>query len=89
MNVNFNNVGIGTGTFGIGQGIEGQKVEGQKAKDAGQDIRFSGTEALDVLHGSEPVADVPAAELSREDGLGRLVSSAFNLPPPPMPQFAV
>ena len=32
-------------------------------------------------------SEVPAAALSREDALGRLVTSAFNFPPPPMPTF--
>ena len=31
--------------------------------------------------------DVSETTLSREDALGRLISSAFNLPPPPMPKF--
>ena len=40
------------------------------------------------LESSEPVADVPADALSRDDALGKLVNSVFNLPPPPMPTFA-
>lgn len=82
MNVNFSNIGAGTGIFGTGQ-----KIEGQPAKIARQDLRLSDSQAFDVLMGSEPVADVPAGELVRDDGLGRLVLSAFNLPPPPMPEF--
>lgn len=42
---------------------------------------------LDALGKSEPLAEVPDAALSRDDELGRLVSAAFNLPPPPMPEF--
>ena len=42
---------------------------------------------LDALGKSEPIAEVPDAALSRDDELGRLVSAAFNLPPPPMPEF--
>ena len=30
---------------------------------------------------------VPDSALDRDDPLGRLVSSAFSLPPPPMPAF--
>ena len=89
MNINFNNISVGTGTFGIGQMSEGQKAESEKAKVASQDLQYSGVQAFDPLHGSEPVTDVPAAELSREDDLGKLVSAAFNLPPPPMPNFNV
>ena len=43
---------------------------------------------LDALEKSEPLAEVPDAALSRDDELGKLVSTAFNLPPPPMPNFA-
>ena len=31
--------------------------------------------------------DVPESALTRNDTLGNLVSSAFNLPAPPMPKF--
>ena len=31
--------------------------------------------------------DVPDAALSRGDSLGKLIRSAFNYPPPPMPNF--
>ena len=31
--------------------------------------------------------DVPESALTRNDTLGTLVSSAFNLPAPPMPKF--
>jgi len=31
--------------------------------------------------------EIPDAALSRDDTLGQLVQSAFNLPPPPMPAF--
>ena len=45
-------------------------------------------ERLAALASAEPVADVSDAALSRDDALGKLVSSAFNLPPPPMPAFS-
>ena len=32
-------------------------------------------------------AQIPDAALSRDDALGKLIGSAFNLPPPPMPDF--
>ena len=89
MNVNFSNIGIGTGAFGGSQNVEGLKVESQKAKTDSQDLRLSPSPTLDVLRGSEPVSDVPAGELVRNDDLGNLVSFAFNLPPPPMPNFNV
>jgi len=33
------------------------------------------------------ISNVPDAALDRNDALGRLISSAFNMPPPPMPAF--
>ena len=92
MNINFSSIGIGSRTFGIGdqtkvdgQKMEGQNIEGQKTGE--REFRLSNANAVDILVGSEPVADVPDSELARDDGLGHLVSSAFNLPPPPMPEF--
>lgn len=32
-------------------------------------------------------ATIPPETFSRDDDLGRLVASAFTLPPPPMPEF--
>lgn len=89
MNVNLGNYGIGTRTFGMNDvpKVEGEKVGGQMSKAESRGFRPSEASSLDILAGSEPVADVPAGELVRDDGLGRLVSSAFNLPPPPMPEF--
>lgn len=40
------------------------------------------------LSSAEPTAAVPDAALRRDDDLGKLVSSAFSLPPPQMPVFA-
>ncbi len=36
---------------------------------------------------AEPTLDIPDAALTRDDPLGDLVKTAFNLPPPPMPNF--
>ncbi len=33
-------------------------------------------------------AAIPAEALTRDDALGKLVGSAFALPPPPMPNFS-
>ena len=87
MNINFNNIGIGNGAYGIGDQakVDGSKVEGQKT--GGQEVRFSGAQSFDVIRGSEPIAEVPDSALTRDDELGRLVSSAFNFPPPAMPEF--
>ena len=87
MNINFNNIDIGTKAFGVGEqaAVESQKIDGGQV--ASQGLKFSGVQSVDVLVGSEPVVDVPTGELVRDDALGNLVSSAFNLPPPPMPNF--
>ena len=89
MNVNLNNVGIGPGAFGVGDQpkVDGQKLDGQNLGNARPDLHISQVKTVDVLRGSEPVAEVPAAELSRDDALGKLVASVYNLPPPPMPAF--
>ena len=87
MNINFNNIGIGNGAYGIGDQakVDGTKVEGQKT--GGHEVRLSGAQSFDVIRGSEPIAKVPDSALTRDDELGRLVSSAFNFPPPAMPEF--
>ena len=87
MDINFNNIGIGNGAYGIGDQakVDGTKVEGQKI--GGHEVRLSGAQSFDVIRGSEPVAEVPDSALTRDDELGRLVSSAFNFPPPAMPEF--
>ena len=87
MDINFNNIGIGNGAYGIGDQakVDGSKVEAQKT--GGQDIKLSGAQSFDVIRGSEPIAEVPDSALTRDDELGRLVSSAFNFPPPAIPEF--
>jgi hypothetical protein len=87
MDINFNNIGIGNGAYGIVDQakVDGSKVEGQKT--GGHEVRLSGAQSFDVIRGSEPIAEVPDSALTRDDELGRLVSSAFNFPPPAMPEF--
>ena len=87
MDLNINNIGIGTGAFGIGDQMNVGSQNTERAKMESKDVKLSSTQSFDVLRGSEPVADVPAGALVRDDDLGRLVSSAFNLPAPPMPAF--
>jgi len=88
MNINFNNIGIGSGTYGIGgqPKVETKEADIQKTKGL-QLSSSSGFQISDLLSGSEPVAEVPAEALVRDDDLGKLVSSAFNLQAPPMPDF--
>lgn len=64
-------------------GAAGKAVQTEAVrKDCFQDAAF------DPLQSSEPVADVPESSLVRDDHIGKLVNAAFNLPPPPMPNFA-
>ena len=84
----FGNVGMGQGTpetTGVNFGREANAAASPQA------LRISspapGVQAGE-LAAAEPVAEVPDAELVRDDALGQLVKAAFNLPPPPMPAFA-
>ena len=46
------------------------------------------TEArADSISGLEAAEEIPAAALRRDDALGRLLTSVFTLPAPPMPAF--
>ena len=88
MNVNLNNIGAaGIATASATQGYG--NAERAQAKSVGADLRFSGVQSYDVLTDSEPVSEIPAGALSRDDTIGKLVSAAFSLPPPPMPAFNV
>ena len=86
-NSGFGNIGIGRDApdaNGVGAGVE---PKGADAKTVSRGaVTF--TNAPAALASAEPVADVSDAALSRDDALGKLVSSAFNLPPPPMPAFS-
>ena len=94
MEINLNNNGLGGirmgndafGPTGIGAGRE---TQGTSSVDAGRETRdaVTITNAPSGLASAEPVADIPDAALSRDDALGKLVSAAFSLPPPPMPAF--
>lgn len=47
------------------------------------------TEArADSVSGLDATEEIPDAELRRDDPLGRLLSSVFTLPAPPMPSFS-
>ena len=46
------------------------------------------TEArADAISGLDATEEIPDAALRRDDALGRLLSSVFTLPAPPMPSF--
>lgn len=40
-----------------------------------------------ILSGPDTAEDVPESALRRDDSLGKLFTTAFNLPAPPMPTF--
>lgn len=89
MNVNLNNIGAGTGAIGAGREFAAANVNLAQAKGAEGELKFSGARNFDILMESEPISEIPAGALSRDDAIGRLVSAAFSLPPPPMPAFNV
>ena len=92
MEINLNSNGFGN--VGMGRGMPEATGAGA-AREAAQASRLAAlhvsSTSSDVqsaaLASAEPVADVPDAELVRDDALGQLVKAAFNLPPPPMPAF--
>jgi hypothetical protein len=87
MEINLGTKGFGTvGMMSDVTGAADVKSAGQKeAASAKIEVKSA---PLDALKQSEPVAEVPESALSRDDELGRLVSTAFCLPAPPMPEFA-
>lgn len=85
MEINLTTKGYGNiGMSGEMSGVGDVKTVRQQGASANFEVKAS---TLDALGKSEPLADVPDAALSRDDELGKLVSAAFNLPPPPMPEF--
>lgn len=88
MEINF-----GTNSFanvGLGRDLSGAaEVEPAGQKKSGTSSKVEVTSSsVDALRQSEPVTEVPDVALKRDDCLGRLLSKAFNLAPPPMPDFA-
>ena len=68
----------------------GSEVKGTSGTDARREAQGAVTFAQPQpagLASSEPVAEIPDSALQRDDALGKLVSAAFSLPPPPMPAF--
>ena len=88
MEINFNsngygNVGMGRETLDVSH-VSNVKTESHEAVSSTFDFKAS---VFNPLQNSEPVTDIPDALLSRDDDLGKLVNSVFNLSPPPMPIF--
>ena len=93
ININsngFGNIGMGREMLDanvVGAGSETKATTGAGAKREAHDRVIFTRVQPDGIASSEPVADVPDEALSRDDELGKLMSTAFNLPPPPMPTF--
>jgi hypothetical protein len=82
----FRNLGTGGEMPNVG-GVDAKKEVAGRDGVSGSVANLTVTTQPSDLRSSEPIADIPAAALVRDDALGNLVSSAFNLPPPPMPEF--
>ena len=87
MEINFN-TGVNWAAA-ASRSTESQSVAATGAKT--QEVRTErdkGVSEADILRGSEPTAEVPEAALRRDDDLGKLINSIFNMPAPPMPDFS-
>lgn len=79
--------------WGIGQNDAGVKgvgaQQGASGVSAGE-LTKAGLTITQTVASSEDIAaaNITDAMLARDDALGKLVNSAFSLPPPPMPNFA-
>ena len=86
MNLDFN-FNIGRNPVAAGQAAASAAPQGLADKGA-----LRGANGLTVTQAPAAPEDIAAAgipesALTRDDDLGRLVSSAFALPAPPMPDF--
>ena len=86
MDINLVNIGVNSGMVGAG-GVHADRTAADSARifDAKSSLTI-GSRVEGALPG-EPVAEVSADALTRDDKLGMLVNAAFNLPPPAMPDF--
>ena len=83
---NFGNMGIRPENFGA-NGVGANRETSAASNDTRLQSNLTIGEGSAALVSAEPVADVPEAALMRDDDLGKLVNSVFNLQPPPMPAF--
>lgn len=86
MNLDFN-FNIGRNPVAAGQAASSAGPQGLADKNS-----LRGANGLTVTQAPAAPEDIAAAEipesaLTRDDDLGHLVSSAFALPAPPMPDF--
>ena len=91
MDININQGNAGN--FGIGRNL----AQAGDVADAAADAAHASLHSANVtvttmqppkLPSAEPsVGEIPDSAFLRDDDLGKLVSSAFSLAPPPMPKF--
>jgi len=84
MNINFNSIQANTTTAaqGVRDSFDAGQVQGKTESLSSYDLTISLAEtAIEDIK----AADVPPDALRRDDDIGRLVSMAFSLPPPPFP----
>lgn len=94
MDINFNK-GL-SGNLGVRQEtLDASQVSGLASETAGEaQAAATGSARLFTITRSAAspedisAAAIPESALTRTDALGQLVASAFDLPPPPMPNFA-
>jgi len=79
MNINLNTIRQ-AGIPAMPQELAHVEQNRQATQPAALSITHAAASPEDVA-----VAEVPEQSLSRNDPLGQLVNSAFNLPPPPFP----
>ena len=86
MEISLNNIGVRRETFDAGAENVGHKaVDASRAVHSESNLEI--TSGISGFTSAEPVAEVPESALVRNDALGNLVSSAFNLAAPQMPDF--
>lgn len=84
MEINLNTAGISYGNVnGISQADAGAAAEKKNALPSGGLTITEGVASAEDVQ----AAGIPEDALVRDDALGRLMSQAFNLPPPQMPSF--
>ena len=82
MNVNLNNITANT-TIATQAAMAAADADEAKASELGSydlTITLAETAAEDIK-----AAEIPESALRRDDDLGKLVSAAFSLAPPPFP----
>ena len=88
MEINLSrNAGVRPETLGANvNNVAGEATETSRAVRPAANLAV--TTRAEGLAAAEPTAEVPEQELRRDDALGALVGAAFNLPPPPPPDFS-